>query len=341
MKRWDIFISHASEDRASVAIPLGTMLRSAGLNVWIDGAELRLGDSLRAKIDEGLANSRFGVVILSPDFFRKKWPLWEFNGLFAREEEESNVILPVWHHISRREILQHSPLLADRLAVDTAEGIEQVARAICRAVSQAGARGTGGQKSLAFEFSELLNAATPIDGVLEFLESNEAIVRAALGRGSRPYTNPDGVVDQLVWWTWRTHPEGPHTLIADWQGTSKTYAIEAIIFGSPHDPLFIDPSTPSTELIRCTRLAQALRDGPAAPIRIDNFLSSRKSVFGNYPLRSIDHFTVVASRRSTSGLAFSEMRVLRDYTDHLQKVDVRTYDWLIDVAVRLSAENRP
>jgi hypothetical protein len=52
---WDIFISHASEDKAEVARPLQKILEGAGLRVWLDENQLEIGDSLREKIDEGLA----------------------------------------------------------------------------------------------------------------------------------------------------------------------------------------------------------------------------------------------------------------------------------------------
>ena len=82
---WDVFVSHASEDKDAVAEPLVRALVDAGLRVWYDRIELRLGDSLRGKIDEGLAHSRFGIVILSPSFFAKHWPKQELNGLAQRE----------------------------------------------------------------------------------------------------------------------------------------------------------------------------------------------------------------------------------------------------------------
>lgn len=68
---WDVFISHASEDKGVVAEPLAAQLRARGLKVWLDKTELRIGDSLRRKIDYGLAHSTFGVVILSKSFFAK------------------------------------------------------------------------------------------------------------------------------------------------------------------------------------------------------------------------------------------------------------------------------
>lgn len=134
--RWDIFISHASEDKDEVARPLTELLKQKAMKVWLDENELSLGDSLSRKIDEGLAQSRYGVVILSKFFFAKSWPPHELAGLVARQlgKEREKVILPVWHGVNRDFILQYSPTLADAVAVSTDEGLEAVAAAILRAV---------------------------------------------------------------------------------------------------------------------------------------------------------------------------------------------------------------
>lgn len=57
----DVFISHASEDKDEFVRPLANALIQQGLNVWFDEMTLRIGDSLRQKIDKGLANSRVGL----------------------------------------------------------------------------------------------------------------------------------------------------------------------------------------------------------------------------------------------------------------------------------------
>lgn len=133
--QWDVFISHASEDKKAVAEPLFGALERAGLSIWYDRIELRLGDSLRNRIDEGLAHSRFGVVVLSPAFFAKHWPQQELNGLAQREVEGRKVLLPVWYNITAEEVRSHSPTLADRVAVRWAEGIEAVVAQIIDVVS--------------------------------------------------------------------------------------------------------------------------------------------------------------------------------------------------------------
>src|SRR5882724_7696240 len=126
----DVFISHAHEDK-EVARPLAEALRQRGLTVWYDEYVLRLGDSLREVIDRGLATARFGVVILSPSFFAKEWPQRELNALLARETaKRSKVLLPVWHNLTVAEIVAQSPVLADRLAVSTTQGLPFVVEQI-------------------------------------------------------------------------------------------------------------------------------------------------------------------------------------------------------------------
>lgn len=132
---YDVFISHASEDKQNVALPLARHLQTHGLRVWIDELELSIGDSLRRKIDNGLSQSRFGIVILSPAFFSKEWPNKELDALVAREDGRDKVILPVWHNIGAGDLVKYSPLLADKLAVSTQKGVDFTAEKIVNAVS--------------------------------------------------------------------------------------------------------------------------------------------------------------------------------------------------------------
>jgi hypothetical protein len=130
---YDVFICHASEDKDSFVRPLAEALRKSHLEVWYDEFALVIGDSLRESIDRGLSKSRYGVVVISPDFFKKRWPVRELNGLVAREMSgEHSVILPIWHNISVKQILEHSPPLADRKAVDTKEGLTVVCRELLK-----------------------------------------------------------------------------------------------------------------------------------------------------------------------------------------------------------------
>lgn len=125
---YDAFISHASEDKEDIVRPIAQALDAMGLDIWFDEFELKVGDSLRQSIDRGLANSRYGIVVLSKAFFSKKWPQYELDGLTAREIDGKKVILPIWHNIDKAEVLKYSPSLADKVALDTQKmSIDEIA----------------------------------------------------------------------------------------------------------------------------------------------------------------------------------------------------------------------
>lgn len=128
-----LFISHASEDKAGFVRPLAEALK-VHFKVWYDEYELTMGDSLLGKINAGLAACDYGVVVLSPAFFQKKWPKAELDGLFALEQGNRKVILPIWKDIDAEEVSKYSPILAGRLAVPASDGINRVVAEIKRAV---------------------------------------------------------------------------------------------------------------------------------------------------------------------------------------------------------------
>jgi hypothetical protein len=134
---YDAFISHASEDKKSIVRPLAKALQKMGYRIWYDEFELEVGDSLRQSIDHGLANSRYGIVILSPAFFAKNWTQYELNGLTAREMDGRKVILPVWHKLTKAQVLKNSPTLADKIAaVAKRDNINKVAIQLARVLDQ-------------------------------------------------------------------------------------------------------------------------------------------------------------------------------------------------------------
>src|SRR3954453_3522379 len=135
MTTTSLFVCHASEDKETFARPLALHLQGLGYSVWFDQFALTLGDSLRRKIDEGLAKCDFGVVILSPAFFQKEWPQRELDGLTARETaEKRKVILPIWYNVTLKEVRRQSPTLADRIAIRASEDLGKIGKAIQSAV---------------------------------------------------------------------------------------------------------------------------------------------------------------------------------------------------------------
>ena len=88
--------------------------------MWYDEYEMKIGDSLRRKIDKGLANSRFGIVVLSKNFMGKGWTNYELDGIITKSVSGEQIILPIWHNITKQEVIDYSPSLADKLARNTA-----------------------------------------------------------------------------------------------------------------------------------------------------------------------------------------------------------------------------
>ncbi len=128
---YDVFICHASEDKDDFVRPLAQLLIEQNIAVWYDEFSLTIGDSLSRKIDEGLAHSRFGIVVVSPSLFKKPWAKRELAGLTSREMvEDKAVILPIWHRVTVNDVLNFSPSLADKYALSTKDGVNAVIRAL-------------------------------------------------------------------------------------------------------------------------------------------------------------------------------------------------------------------
>ncbi len=146
-RTWDVFVSHAHEDKEAVAEPLAAALKSHGLTVWIDSAELRIGDSLRRRIDDGLAHSSFGVVIFSHSFFAKGWAQYELDGLVGLTIAGRQRMLPIWHNISKDEVQSYSPSLADKVARTTAtSSLADIATEIAAVIHEHNAPDSGARQ---------------------------------------------------------------------------------------------------------------------------------------------------------------------------------------------------
>jgi hypothetical protein len=132
---YDVFISHASEDKDEIVRPLAELLRQHRVEVWYDEFTLVAGMSLRCSIDLGLSKSRCGIVILSPHFFGKSWPEWELNGLIQRHLSASRILLlPVWHQVTKEMVAAYSPSLADIFAVHSSIGLDEMVRGLLKVI---------------------------------------------------------------------------------------------------------------------------------------------------------------------------------------------------------------
>jgi hypothetical protein len=110
-----VFLSHSSVDKPFVR-NLAKDLEAAGLQVWLDENVIKLGDSIINRINEGLNNTDFTLLIISASFLSSNWAIWEANAVIveAIKAQKSSVIPilieDVWNNVS--------PLLRDKLYLD-------------------------------------------------------------------------------------------------------------------------------------------------------------------------------------------------------------------------------
>ena len=132
-QQYDVFISHAYDDKESFADRLAETLKERGLRVWYSGWELKLGDSIADNINKALNCSVYGVIVISPAYISKYWAMSELKALLAQEITRSR-ILPVLHGITVEEARIQLPILADRYAVSTGKGLQEVVNKILEVV---------------------------------------------------------------------------------------------------------------------------------------------------------------------------------------------------------------
>ncbi|BDH59755.1 toll/interleukin-1 receptor domain-containing protein [Tsukamurella sp. PLM1] len=131
----DLFLCHAWDDREASAAALYELLLSYGATVWFSERDLGLGKSLLREIDRGLANSRIGIVLVTPAMLRSLLAEGvadkELSALLATDR-----VIPIAHETTFEALREVSPLLASRSGLDTAESsMEDVAAKIAAAAA--------------------------------------------------------------------------------------------------------------------------------------------------------------------------------------------------------------
>lgn len=131
-----VFICHDGNDKDDVAQPIAIELSKMMCPVWFDQFSLKVGDSLRISIEKGLKECKKCIVILSPHFLSNNgWTKAEFDSIYTREIlEKGNVILPVWHNVTAKEVYDYCPRLADKFAVSSTLDKKEVARQLYKAI---------------------------------------------------------------------------------------------------------------------------------------------------------------------------------------------------------------
>lgn len=131
---YDLFISHASEDKAVLARPLAKELLKLGYNVFLDELVIKLGDSITESINKGMSQSKYCVLIISPTFLEKNWTKAELSSIKNMYIGPDKRILPIWHNVTYDDIKKTAPLLIDLRAADSSKGIEFLIEEIQKAI---------------------------------------------------------------------------------------------------------------------------------------------------------------------------------------------------------------
>lgn len=116
----DIFLCHAWDDRKTIALNLNNLLTAQGTSVWFSETEVKLGTNLLREIDKGLANSRIGIVLVTPAFLKR------IQGDGIADDELSTLLfrdqlIPVLDGVTFEELREVSPLLGSRSGLSTSE----------------------------------------------------------------------------------------------------------------------------------------------------------------------------------------------------------------------------
>src|SRR6266542_1884635 len=122
--RYDFFISHASVDKASVAIPLANALEQLGFRVWLDKSVVRPRDDLSKVISFGVRSSRYGIIVLSKSFFGRRWTEAEFQALSGTQ------LFLVLHGVRPDRLEEIRRGLGEQVTLSTDDGVNEVARRI-------------------------------------------------------------------------------------------------------------------------------------------------------------------------------------------------------------------
>ena len=116
----DVFLCHAWDDRQGAAKELHDFLVAAGVKVWFSEKDLALGVPMMRAIDKGLANSRIGLVLVTPALLarlpKEGIADKELSALLARDQ-----LIPIVHNTTYEKLRDVSPLLGSRSGLDTAE----------------------------------------------------------------------------------------------------------------------------------------------------------------------------------------------------------------------------
>jgi hypothetical protein len=124
--KYDVFISHAVEDKLIIANELFKRLEEASLSIWYSGRELKVGDSIEESIRRNLSLSRYAVVIFSQHYLSKNWTMKELYLLLGHEIAKRKVILPILLDVTVADLAKKDIAIADKFAIPFEKGMDYI-----------------------------------------------------------------------------------------------------------------------------------------------------------------------------------------------------------------------
>lgn len=130
--KYDFFICYATEDKEEIVLPIVNSLKCMNYKVWFDEEKIKLSKNTDDAINEGVCNSNYAIVFISPNFLNKDWTRMELGKLSLLCSQKKSLIIPLYHKISREDAAKHFPFLYDKKGITTDNGIEIISNEIAK-----------------------------------------------------------------------------------------------------------------------------------------------------------------------------------------------------------------
>lgn len=134
LPEYDVFISHASKDKADLVEELYQSLNKLGVAIFYDKESLEWGDNWKDRILNGTKKAEFAIIVISENFFDREWTERELSEFLNRQNRNGQkLILSILHNITVSQLQEKYPSVADLQAIDSSKNnCDQIALLFAR-----------------------------------------------------------------------------------------------------------------------------------------------------------------------------------------------------------------